>query len=89
MSKEKSERRKLMRLRKDPLRKTSDIRFDGTNNPRWLIPAMLTCFIIGITWVTIYSLTEGLFPIYFIGGWNIVIGFALIIIGFILATRWK
>lgn len=62
-----------------------------TGNPVWLVPTMLTLFIVGILWVVVFYLTSGglRLPIPAIGQWNIAAGFALILAGFILATRWK
>jgi len=60
-------------------------------NPRWLVPTMLTLFVAGTLWVVIFYLTSGgaRLPIPPIGQWNIAVGFALILAGFGLATRWR
>jgi hypothetical protein len=52
---------------------------------------MLTLFIVGVLWVvTFYLTSSGLrLPIPALGQWNIAAGFALILAGFGLATRWK
>ncbi|MFT4148376.1 MAG: cell division protein CrgA [Micrococcaceae bacterium] len=90
MPKEKNERRKLMRLAKNPLRDTKDIAFEGLDeNPKWLKPAMFAALLLGFAWLIIYTLSDGLYPVVAWGGYNIFIGFALVILGFILATQWK
>lgn len=60
-------------------------------NPRWLVPTMLTLFIVGVLWVVTFYLTSGgaRLPIPPLGQWNIAVGFALILVGFGLSTRWK
>ena len=58
-------------------------------SPRWLVPVMVGCFILGLLWVVTYYVTQTDYPIGAIGLWNMAIGFGLIIMGFILATRWK
>ena len=58
-------------------------------SPRWLVPAMVACFVIGLLWVVVYYVTQTDYPIGGIGLWNMAIGFGLIIVGFALSTRWK
>ncbi|PFG34750.1 cell division protein CrgA [Sanguibacter antarcticus] len=60
-------------------------------NPRWLVPTMLTLFVVGVLWVVTFYLTSGglRLPIPPIGQWNIAVGFAFILVGFGLSTRWK
>ena len=63
----------------------------STGNPPWLVPTMVTLFIVGILWVvTFYLTSSGLrLPIPAIGQWNIAVGFAILLAGFGLSTRWK
>ena len=58
-------------------------------SPRWLVPVMVGCFVLGLLWVVVYYVTETDYPIGALGLWNMAIGFGLIIVGFGLATRWK
>ena len=62
-------------------------------NPAWLVPVMLGLMIVGLVWIVTYYLTAarvgGGFPIPPLRAWNLAIGFALIIAGFGLTTRWK
>ena len=58
-------------------------------SPRWLVPLMVACFVIGLLWVVVYYVTQADYPIKDIGLWNMAIGFGFIIVGFGLATRWK
>ena len=58
-------------------------------SPPWLAPAMIACFLIGLVWIVLYYITQGDMPgMRTLGGWNLVSGFALIIAGVVLATRW-
>ena len=59
------------------------------SSPRWLAPLMVTCFVVGLLWVVVYYVTQTEYPIGGIGLWNMGIGFGLIIVGFVLSTRWK
>lgn len=63
-------------------------------NPPWFIPLMCGLFIIGLAWIVVYYVTQGTYPIKSIGGWtagnwNLVFGFGLIMIGFMMTTRWR
>jgi hypothetical protein len=59
-------------------------------SPRWLAPAMVACLVIGLAWITLYYVTNANMPVIStLGYWNMVIGFALIIGGVVLSTRWR
>jgi hypothetical protein len=58
-------------------------------SPRWLVPVMVGCFVLGLLWVVVYYVSQTDYPIGAIGVWNMGIGFGLIIVGFLLSTRWK
>ena len=58
-------------------------------SPRWLVPVMVGCFVLGLLWVVTYYVTQTDYPIGALGLWNMAIGFGLIIVGFVLSTRWK
>ena len=45
--------------------------------------------VVGLLWVVVYYVTQTEYPIGSIGLWNMAIGFGLIVVGFILSTRWK
>ena len=59
-------------------------------SPVWLVPTMLACFLIGLAWIALYYVTQASMPgLHALGGWNLVCGFALIVVGVVLATRWR
>lgn len=60
-------------------------------SPVWLVPTMLTMFIVGLLWIVVFYVTQGDTPLHrpFDALWNVLIGFGLIGIGFGLATRWR
>jgi len=60
-------------------------------NPRWFLPVMLGLMLLGLLWIVVFYITAGSLrlPIPGIGNWNLAIGFALIIAGFAMATRWR
>lgn len=68
--------------------KFEPINLDG---PRWIAPAMVTFFIIGLIYIVTFYIAGSSVP-----GmnslnalWNIAIGFGFLIIGFILSTKWR
>ncbi len=68
----------------------TDETFNGpAESPKWLAPAMVAGFIIGLLWIVVFYVTQTSYPIPNIGSWNMLIGFGFIGIGFGLATRWR
>ena len=60
-------------------------------NPSWLVPAMVTMFILGLLWIVVFYLAGN--DISFMRDLgnlkNVGIGFGFIGIGFAIATRWR
>ena len=69
-----------------PKRETKAVR---VGSPRWLVPLMIACFVLGLLWVVVYYVTQTEYPVGAWGLWNMAVGFGLIIVGFGLSTRWK
>ena len=57
-------------------------------NPAWLVPSIVAAFVGGVLWVVVYYTSNQRYPLD-IGNLNILVGFSLFIVGFILTTRWK
>ena len=59
-------------------------------SPPWVAPAMVACLVLGLAWIALYYVTNGqLAGMSALSYWNMVIGFALIIAGVVLSTRWR
>ena len=59
-------------------------------SPRWLVPTMLACLLLGLAWIALFYITGGTTPVQSaLGDWNLVIGFGFIIVGVGLSTRWR
>ena len=59
-------------------------------SPVWLAPTMIATLVVGLAWIALYYVTQADMPVLrSLGGWNLVGGFGLIIIGVVLATRWR
>lgn len=66
-------------------------RNDGNQapNPVWFLPIMIGLMLIGLVWVLVFYLSNSTFPIPGIGAWNLVIGFGIAFVGFLMTTRWR
>lgn len=58
-------------------------------SPRWVAPAMLACFGIGLLWIVVYYIIPDAPFFQALTYWNIAIGFVFIGIGFVISTKWK
>jgi uncharacterized membrane protein len=59
-------------------------------SPPWLAPTMIVSLLLGLTWIALYYITQANMPVLrSLGGWNLVCGFALIVLGVVLATKWQ
>ena len=58
-------------------------------NRNWVAPLMLAFFIVGLAWIVLFYVTQGSLPIGALAVWNLVVGFAFIIAGVALSTKWR
>jgi hypothetical protein len=56
---------------------------------RWIAPVMVTLWLVGLAWIVVFYLAPDAKVISDIGNWNLVIGMALIAVGFVFATKWE
>jgi hypothetical protein len=50
---------------------------------------MIVCFLVGLAWIALYYVTQADMPaLRTLHAWNLVGGFALIVAGVVLATKW-
>jgi hypothetical protein len=61
----------------------------NVGNPTWFVPVMVGLLVLGLIWVVTFYVTQGSFPVPGIGYWNLAVGFALMLAGFIMTTRWR
>jgi hypothetical protein len=50
---------------------------------------MFGLMIIGLLWIITFYISEGAFPVAAWGAGNIIAGFGIAIIGFLMTTRWR
>jgi hypothetical protein len=58
-------------------------------NPVWFKPLMLGFMIVGLLWIVVFYVSQSQFPIPQLGAWNILVGFGIAFIGFLMTTRWR
>ena len=58
-------------------------------SPRWLVPTMISCLVVGLAWIALYYVTGQNLPVAALAQWNLLIGFGFIVAGLGLATRWR
>jgi hypothetical protein len=78
-----------------PRKKTSSAAQPGSAtqaykpNPIWFKPVMFGLMILGLLWIITFYISEGQLPVRAWESWNIVAGFGIAIIGFLMTTRWR
>lgn len=58
-------------------------------NPVWFKPVMFGFMLVGLIWIIVYYLSETRLPVPTLGNWNILVGFGIMFIGFLMTTRWR
>lgn len=58
-------------------------------NPGWFVPVFCALMLIGLLWIVVNYITGGQWPIPSIGNWNLLIGFLLMLAGFIMTRWWR
>lgn len=62
---------------------------ESAPNPVWFKPVMIGLMLVGLVWVLVFYISGQQFPIPGIGPWNLVIGFGIAFVGFLMTTRWR
>ncbi|WP_084361425.1 cell division protein CrgA [Herbiconiux solani] len=88
MARDKAPTKDLDRRNRD-VQRTSRDESSQAPNPVWFKPVMFGFMIIGLLWIIVFYVSQGLFPIPDLGSWNILVGFGIAFIGFIMTTRWR
>ena len=58
-------------------------------NPVWFKPVMFGFMLIGLVWILVYYVSQASWPVPGLGPWNIMVGFGIMFIGFLMTTRWR
>lgn len=66
-----------------------DLDAEEESTPRWYVVTMVGLMILGLLWLVVWYVTSGALPISAAGGWNVVVGFCVIMTGMFMAMKWK
>jgi len=58
-------------------------------NPVWFKPIMFGFMLLGLAWLLVFYISGGLFPFPELGNNNIWIGIGIMLVGFLMTTRWR
>ncbi|HNE87760.1 MAG: cell division protein CrgA [Candidatus Nanopelagicales bacterium] len=58
-------------------------------SPRWVAPTMIALFVLGLLWVCAWYIAPDAPILSDLGFWNLVGGFVLIALGFVVSTKWR
>ncbi|MCI1901375.1 MAG: cell division protein CrgA [Bifidobacteriaceae bacterium] len=62
---------------------------NAKSNPRWFVPVFSVLLVVGLAWVVVNYITGGTYPIPGLGNWNLLIGFAIMMVGFLMTMWWN
>ncbi|MCU1585930.1 MAG: hypothetical protein JWM49_2486 [Microbacteriaceae bacterium] len=62
---------------------------DDAPNPVWFKPIMFGLMLIGLAWIIVFYVSQNALPVPQLGQWNILVGFGILFIGFLMTTRWR
>jgi hypothetical protein len=64
---------------------------EPTPNPAWFKPVMFGFMLAGLIWIVLYYITSSSIslPIPALAQGNIFVGFGLVLVGFLMTTRWR
>ncbi len=58
-------------------------------NPVWFKPVMFGFMLLGLAWIILFYVSQGTLPVPSLGSWNILVGFGIAFVGFLMTTRWR
>ncbi len=58
-------------------------------NAVWFKPVMFGFMLLGLAWIIVFYVSQSQAPIPALGSWNILVGFGIAFIGFLMTTRWR
>ena len=79
----------MARPKSRPKPEATEPRTGEAPNPIWFKPVMFGFMLIGLAWIIVFYLSQTSWPIPQLGSWNILIGFGIMFIGFLMTTRWR
>lgn len=62
---------------------------DPVPNAVWFKPVMFGFMLVGLAWIIVYYMSQTSLPVASLGTWNIVVGFGIMFVGFLMTMRWR
>jgi hypothetical protein len=63
---------------------------DDAPNPIWFKPIMFGLMLLGLAWIIVFYVSgEVKLPVPELDNWNILVGFGILFVGFLMTTRWR
>ncbi len=62
---------------------------DDVPNPVWFKPIMFGLMLIGLAWIVVFYVSGTTLPVQQLGDGNILVGFGILFLGFLMTTRWR
>ncbi len=90
-----SSSRKSVKSRKSSDAQKQQVNREDLPNPVWFKPVMFGFMLLGLAWILTFYISSAqlplgaAFPAVDIKNWNILVGFGIAMVGFVMATRWK
>ena len=89
---ESSSRRKTTK-KESPVR-PAIVSEEQEENPTWYKATMFGFMIVGLLWILTFYISSARFPLgsatpIDLSNWNILIGFGIAMVGFVMTTKWK
>jgi hypothetical protein len=50
---------------------------------------MFGFMLLGLVWIIVFYISQATLPVASLGQWNILVGFGIAFIGFLMTTRWR
>lgn len=79
--------------KKEPVRPTI-VGEEQDENPTWYKATMFGFMIVGLLWILTFYISSAQYPLgsatfLDLSNWNILIGFGIAMVGFVMTTKWK
>jgi Cell division protein CrgA len=75
--------------RTKPARPVATRSTEQAPNAVWFKPVMFSFMLIGLIWIILFYVSQGSLPIASLQSWNILVGFGIMFVGFLMTTRWR
>lgn len=58
-------------------------------SPTWWAPTFVSLLLLGLVWLMVYYISGAQYPIPGITWWNMLIGLAIMMAGFLMTLKWR